>query len=182
MFYRTLLFLCLSLAVARADEPVPQLPDYAGLYPTNGTVPTIALLASLAPGAKIVESKEKDITVFRCDWPDVSVAIRVDPNWDHPGQILEMNRLLTYLSKDQKDNPIIKDLMKKMETTKNCFGCAITPRFDPGDKAVGLLLALTANTDGLIYAHHTFYDATGSRIFGVEGDPARLQYTKIEAP
>ena len=58
------------------------------------------------------------------------------------------------------------------------INCTVTPRFDPNDKAVGLLLALTANTDGLIYAYHTFYDATGSRILGTEGDPARMQYTK----
>jgi len=180
MFYRTLLFLFLSLSLAltRADEPVAQLPDFAGIYPTNATVPSIGLLASLAPGAKIVESKDKDIIVFRCDWPDVSVTIRVDPKWDQTNQIKEMNRWITYISKEQKDNPIIKDLVKKLESTKNCFGCTVTPRFDPNDKAVGLLLALTANTDGLIYAYHTFYDATGSRILGTEGDPARMQYTK----
>jgi len=116
MFYRTLLFLFLSLALARADEPVAPLPDFAGIYPTNATVPSIGLLASLAPGAKIVESKDKDVTVFRCDWPDVSVTIRVDPNWDQPHQIKEMNRWITYLSKEQKDNPIIKDLIKKLDS------------------------------------------------------------------
>jgi hypothetical protein len=179
MFYRTLLILFLSLAVARAEEPAAApLPDYAGIYPTNATVPSLGLLESLAPGARIIASKDKDVLVFRCDWPDVSVVIRVDPHWDQPGQIKEMNRWITYLAREQKDNPIVKDLVKKLETSRNCFGCAITPRFDPGDKAVALLLALTSAGDGLIYAYHTFYDATGSRILGTEGDPARMQYTK----
>jgi hypothetical protein len=178
MFYRTLVILLLSLVVAHSEEPATPLPDFAGIYPTNTTEPSIGLLASLAPGAKIVESKEGNITAFRVDWPDVSVKIRVDPKWDQPGQIAEMNRWITHISREQKDNPIIKALMKKLETTKNCFGCIVTPAFDPDDKAVTLLLALATAGDGLIYAHHTFYDQGGSRILGTEGDPARMQYTK----
>jgi hypothetical protein len=178
MIYRTLLILLLSMVVAHAEEPAVPLPDYAGVYPTNTTVPSIGLLASLAPGAKIIESKEGDVAVFLVDWPDVTVKIRVDTKWDQPGQIKEMKRWITQISREQKDNPIIKALVKKLESTTNCFGCAVTPRFDPEDKAVALLLALTVAGDGLIYAHHTFYDETGSRILGTEGDPARMQFTK----
>jgi hypothetical protein len=178
MFYRTLVILLLSLLAARSEEPAVPLPDYAGIYPTNATMPSIGLLASLAPGAKIIESKDGNIAVFLCDWPDVSVRIRVDPHWDQPPQIREMKRWITEITRDQKDNPIVRDLVKKLEASSNCFGCIITPRYDPDDKAVALLLALTASCDGLIYAHHTFYDANGSRIVGTEGDPARLQYTK----
>ena len=178
MFYRTLVILLLSLALAHSEEPAPLLPDYAGIYPTDTTVPSVGLLASLAPGAKIIESKEGDVAAFLCVWPDVTVKIRVDPHWDHAGQIKEMNRWIAQISREQKDNPIIKALMKKLEETTNCFGCAVTPRFDPDDKAVALLLGLTAACNGLIYAHHTFYDQGGSRILGTEGDPARMQYTK----
>jgi hypothetical protein len=178
MFYRTLVILLLSLLLAHSEEPVAPLPDYAGIYPTNGTMPSIGLLASLAPGAKIIESKDGNVAVFLCDWPDVSVRIRVDPRWDQPSQIKEMKRWITEISREQKDNPVVQALVKKLEATTNCFGCIITPRFDPDDKAVSLLLALTASCDGLIYARHTFYDATGNRILGTEGDPARMQYTK----
>ena len=178
MLYRTLVILLLSLALAHTEEPAAKLPDYAGVYPTNDTMLSIGLLASLAPGAKIVEAKEGDFIVYLVDWPDVTVKIRVDPHWDHPAQIKEMKRWITMVSREQKDNPIIKELVRKLESTTNCFGCAAIPRFDPDDKAVNLLLALTATGDGLIYAHHTFYDAAGSRILGTEGDPARMQYTK----
>ena len=177
MFYRTLAILLLSLVLAHSEEP-PALPDYAGIYPTNTVTPSFGLLASLAPGAKINESKEGDVTVFRCDWADVSVKIRVDPHFDQAGQIKEMKRLITYMSREQKGNPVVAALIKKLEATTNCFGCIITPRFDAKDKAVNLLLALTGSGDGLIFANHTFYDATGSRIYGTEGDPARVQYTK----
>jgi len=178
MIYRTLLILLLSVVLAHAEEPPAPQPDYAGIYPTNATVPSIGLLASLAPGAKIVASKEGDFAVFVVDWPDVSVKIRVDPHWDQAAQIKEMKRWIVAIAREQKDNPIIKDLITKLESTRNCFGCAVTPRFDPDDKAVALLLGLTSTGDGLIYANHTFYDATGSRILGTEGDPARMQYTK----
>jgi hypothetical protein len=178
MFYRTLVILFLSLVAALAEEPPVPLADFAGVYPTNSTVVSLGLLQSLAPGAKIIEAKEGDIVVFLCDWPDVTVKIRVDPKWDQPYQIKEMKRWITMLARDQKDNPIIKDLVTKLESTKNCFGCAVLPKFDPGDKAVSLLLALTSTSNGLIYAHHTFYDANGNRILGTEGDPARMQYTK----
>jgi hypothetical protein len=178
MFYRTLVILFLSLAVAYSEKPAAPLPDYAGIYPTNSTVISLGLLQSLAPGAKIIEAKEGDIVVFLCDWPDVTVKIRVDPHWDQAYQIKEMKRWITSISREQKDNPIVKDLMTKLESTKNCFGCAVLPRFDPDDKAVSLLLALTSTGDGLIYSHHTFYNAEGNRILGTEGDPARMQYTK----
>lgn len=179
MFYRTLVILFLSAVAVFAEDSTAPLPDFAGVYPANSTVISLSLLQSLAPGAKIIEAKEGDnIAAFLCVWPDVTVKIRVDPKWDQKYQIRQMKRWIDELAREQKDNPIVKDLVTKLDSTKNCFGCTIMPRFDPADKAVSLLLALTSTSDGLIYAHHTFYNAEGNRILGTEGDPARMQYTK----
>jgi len=171
MFYRALLILLLAPIIAGAQA----LPDYTGIYPMRKGAPTKDLISSLAPTAKVTESQEDKATVFLCEWPGLSVKIRVDPTWDVRKQTADLKRWVKAFPPAQSDTAAARTLLVKLDTAMDCFGCIITPHFDNEGRASAFLLSLAREFDGFVFSHHSFYDGNGAKIIGASDDPENLQ-------
>jgi hypothetical protein len=156
----------------RAEAPSDKK---AGIYLTKKAQSLKAAISSVAPTAKISEVREKDLTVFLCQWPDVNVRITVDPHWDGQTQLAGMKGWIAKFPADEKDTAAVASLLQKMDSTADCIRCVITPGYDKAGRTASLVLGLATKLDGFIFTHQTFYDAKGTKIIGLPGDPLTLQ-------
>jgi hypothetical protein len=134
-----------------------------------------AVISSLAPTARISEVRDRDSTVFLCEWPDVNVRITLDPQWDAQAQVAAMKEWIAKFPADEKDTAAVALLLRKLDSTVERVGCVITPRYDKAGRTASLVLGLATKLDGFIFTHQTFYDAKGTKIIGLPGDPPTLQ-------
>ena len=176
LFRRALFCLCLFPLSGFSETEMTW--DNAGIYSETRGAPEKSLIQSLAPKAKISEEKDGEKTKFTCQWPDVTVTINIDPHWNLADQIHEMKRFIEHFTGKENTSPSAAMLLKKLDATADCYGCVITPHYDPEGKAAALLLSLAAKRHGVVFTHQSFYDTDGNRIIGVADDPAVLPVAK----
>jgi hypothetical protein len=152
--------------------------DNAGIYSEKRGAPEKELIELLAPKAKVTESREGKKTIFLCEWPDVSVKINVDPDWDLKKMISGMKLWIASFPPEDKGTPSVATLLHQLDATVDCYGCEITPHYDAEGKAAALVLNLAAKCHGLVFSHLTFYDSEGNRIIGADGEPVNLRNPK----
>jgi len=174
MLQRAFIILVLTTIMAFSQTP----PDNAGIFATTIVPPLKPLLSSLAPGAKISESRQGDMTVFSCEWPDVTVTLTMNPRWDGRVQCSGMKGWISKFPAGDTNTPAVASLLHKIDSTIDCVGSVITPRYDSDGKAASLVLGLATKFDGYVYSYQSFYDTTGSKIIGVVGNPTKLKTQK----
>jgi len=170
MLLRTTVILFLTIVMAYSQTEV----DNAAIYSTKKGATLKSLILSSAPSAQVTESTSGDKTVFLCTWPNVTVKVTVDPHWDGGVQLVGMKGWISRFPPEERDIPPVTLLLKQMDSTIDCFGCVISPHYDPDGKAASLITSLAAKLDGYIFSHQTFYNLEWEKIIGLPGDPLKL--------
>jgi hypothetical protein len=160
----------LSSSVTMSEE----LHDNAGVYSTQSVKIDRDLIVSLAGKAEVSETVEGEIKKLVCRWTNVSVAVVVDPKWDGDVQIKGMRGWISRFPEEERDITPVAALLRTMDSVTNCYGCVITPGYDPDGKAKALILGLAKKAQGFVFSHQTFYDTEGKKIIGLPGDPVTL--------
>lgn len=174
--HQTILILLLGslAAYCQATNP-PPAGETAGIYAAREVAQLKALLPGLAPGAKLSERHDGQVTNFICEWPDVTVRLTLRPHWSDSGQRLAMKNWIAALPAADTNAPAARALLHKVDSTVDCIGSAITPGYDPEGKASSLVLGLAAKLDGYVFSHKAFYDAAGGKVVGDLHAPLNLQ-------
>jgi hypothetical protein len=150
-------------------------PHNAGIFATKNIPPLKPLLAALAPDARISENRKADMTLFLCEWHDVTTQLTIDPNWNGAAQCAGMKGWISQLAAGHHDPAAIKALIRKVDSTIDCIGSVISPGYDSSGKAATLIVALATAFDGYIFSHQSIYDVRGVKIIGDENDPMNLK-------
>lgn len=147
--------------------------DNAGVY-FYGTPPSTAQIAAFATGADVTTATRGNVTAIIVKWPDVSVMITNDPEWNRAVQLSGIRGWFGELpATEQKSKPVVA-FLADLDRTTACYGSVISPGYDKAGKAATLLKKLLGSTGGFFFSHQTFYSASGTRIAGMPGDPATL--------
>ena len=148
--------------------------DNAGIFATRKIGSLGPLLGAVAAEAQLSRQPEDAITYFFCDWPDLTVQLATDPNWDRRIQCAGMKDWISIQTIPQQKKAAVATLIQKINATVDCIGTAIAPGYDPEGKAASLVLAIATAFDGYIFSHQSFYDARGTKIIGDDSDPISL--------
>ena len=136
------------------------------------------LLLDLAPTAKISEGRDGDSTSVTCEWSDATVRLTLKPHWDAPVERSGMKNWISGFAADDKNTPAVRSLLHRIDSTVDCLGSVITPRYDSGGTTASLILKLAASLDGYVFSKQSFYNATGDKIIGVSDAPLSLKDPK----
>jgi len=167
------LFTSFMAAAQETGSPAPN--EKAAVYSTVELPPLKALLASIAPAAKILEEHKGNATLFTCQWPDVTVRFTIRPQWDGATQRPKMKEWISSFPDNDTSNPAVQSLLRKMDVTTDCIGSVVTPRFDTAGKASSLILAVASKCQGYVFSQKSFYDVSGAKIIGAPNAPGTLK-------
>ena len=148
--------------------------DNAGIY-FFGPPPSFADIALAAEGARTLESADGDKSRLSITWPDVTIAVTVDPKWNRAGQLRGIRAWLASFPESERQSAIVQDFLANLDSVTTCYGSVISPWYDGEGKVAKLLKAIIRSSGGFIFTRQSFYSATGVRIAGIEGDPGSLE-------
>lgn len=162
------LFIALLLwnASAMAD-------DNAGIF-FYGPPPTLETIIDLAKGATVTKTPADTLTKVAVRWPDVSVTITIDPNWNRSVQLSGIRGWLSQLPQNERTSPAVTTFLANLDRTTASYGSVISPGYDASGKVTNFLKALVARSGGFFFSHQSFYTAQGTRVTGLGGDPSTL--------
>lgn len=89
-----------------------------------------------------------------------------------------MKNWISGFAADDKNTPAVRSLLHRIDSTVDCLGSVITPRYDSGGTTASLILKLAASLDGYVFSKQSFYNATGDKIIGVSDAPLSLKDPK----
>jgi hypothetical protein len=179
-FSRIFPLLLLATFTAHSQPAISPSADVkAGIFSTVEMPALKTLLAATAPTAKVSETHDGAVTNFICEWPDVTVRFTIKPHWDRTTQCLGMKNWISSFPAEQKNTPDVQSLNRKIDSTVDCVGAVIAPRYDSAGKAASLILGVATKLDGYIFSQQSFYDATGAKIIGNSNAPASLSAKPI---
>ncbi len=150
-----------------------QTQDNATLF-FYGKPPTQAQIEAAAPGARVATAKDGRFTETTIHWPDVTLVITIDPDWEREVQLSGMQGWIETFPAAETRAPAIKAFLANLERTTTAYGSIIRPRYDAEGKVAATLLRLIQPEGGYFFSHQSIYDAKGQRIIGLPGDPPRL--------
>lgn len=160
-----------ALAFFLATEAMAK--DNAGIF-FFGPPPPAEQVAAAAHGADTSIVRDGRYTRIEARWPDVTLQITIDPQWNREVQFAGMRRWIGQFDAETRSTPTVTALLAGLDHTTTCFGSSITPAFDRDGKVAATLLRLLQPSGGFFFVHQSFYDAEGKRIIGLPGDPDRL--------
>lgn len=157
----------LPLTLSAQDEEAiqpQQLP--VPLLSTSEKIITLQQLQQLAPKAKVTQKINDEVTNFTLNWPNTSININIDKNYD---QAENNDGLLGYLSQYPKEDlatPQAKKFIQTVPSIKNTYGIILPTGFDEQGLTTQFLIRLAAHTKGYLICNDGFYDSQGFRIIG----------------
>ena len=147
--------------------------DNAGIF-FYGPAPSPAQIENLAKGATVSSAAQANTTSIRVEWPDVSITINIDPNWNRDLQLSGIRGWLSQFPKNERSSKQVVSFLSELDRTTTSYGSIISPSYDKAGKAATLLKQLLGSSGGFFFSHQSFYNAKGERIAGLPGDPAIL--------
>ena len=147
--------------------------DNAGIY-FYGTPPSAAQVAILAEGAQVVTENNGKKTRISVKWPDVTLVMTIDPEWNRQVQLSGIRGWLGRFPEKERQTQIVQRFLADLEKTNTCYGSVIAPAFDRQGKVSRFLKSLLGKSGGFFFSHQSFYDANGRQIAGLPGDPNTL--------
>jgi hypothetical protein len=148
--------------------------DNAALY-FYGAPPSVDTIRQLAAGASTQVDTETGATRVTISWPDVTLTLHIDPNWDRDVQLSGMRGWLMDFPARELKKPAVASFLANLDRTTATYGTVIEPAYDREGKVVALLKKLVAPSGGYFFSYQSFYSAQGRRIIGLEGDPEDLK-------
>ncbi len=145
--------------------------DNAGIF-FYGDPPSPAQIAALAAGAKVRTLSKGNMTSVIVEWPDVTVTVNMDPNWDRSRQLGGIRGWLSQFPEKERTSKPVVSFLAELDRTTTCYGSVISPGYEKEGKAATLLKKLLGASGGFFFSHQSFYSSSGSRIAGLPGDPA----------
>lgn len=156
--------------VAALWSPSIMANDNAGIF-FHGTPPTPAQVAALAEGAKVKTSTEGAVTRIVVEWPDASLTINIDPDWNRDVQLSGIRGWVSRFPDDERSSEAVVSFLAELDRTTTAYGSIIAPGYDEEGKVAALLRELLGTSGGFFFSHQSFYSASGRRIIGLPGDP-----------
>lgn len=147
--------------------------DNAGIF-FYGPPPTLETIIDLAKGAKVTKATADTLTKVAVRWPDVSITITIDPNWNRSVQLSGIRRWLSQFPQNEQTSPAVTTFLANLDRTTTSHGSVISPGYDASGKVANFLKALVARSGGFFFSHQSFYTAQGTRVAGIGGDPGAL--------
>lgn len=158
----------------RLPPAVPANQDSVGLF-FYGPAPSAEQIAAVAhPAHASTRVDPGNRTRITIAWPDVTLTITIDPEWDKEYQLSGIRGWLGMFNASEEQREAAQKLSAELENTSTCYGSVTAPAFDQQGKAVELLKTLMVETGGCFFSRQTFYDPQGKRIIGRVGNPAIL--------
>ena len=96
------------------------------------------------------------ISAVVIEWPDVTVILTENKNWDRVRQIAGICGYLSKFPASHIDPGSIVD----------CFATKVIPNLDKAGKARAYLLAVAKASEGYIFWRGTFYTTDGTKLAG----------------
>lgn len=144
--------------------------DNAGIF-FHGTPPAPAQIAALAEGAKVGTSSDGSVTSVVVEWPDVSLTINIDPDWNRSVQLSGIRGWVSRFPDDARSSKAVVSFLAELDRTTTAYGSIIAPGYDEEGKVAALLKKMLDDSGGFFFSHQSFYSASGRRIIGLPGDP-----------
>lgn len=147
--------------------------DNAGIF-FYGKPPSPSEIAALASDAKVSTHSGDNITSVVVEWPNVSVTVTINPNWNRNVQLSGIRGWLGQFPENERASPEVVSFLAALDRTTTCYGSTISPAFDKEGRGAALLKSLLGTSGGFFFSHQSFYSADGKRIAGLSGDPSAL--------
>lgn len=161
------LFLAFIAHCAAADDSVTVLT-------ADPTPPTLEDLRAIAGDCAITEETKGPIQQIYCKWPDVSVTVRIDSNYNHVPQVTGLQGWFAKVMRQYEPSPERQHAEKLIPNLRQAYICTVTPAFDEGGAAFRFVTHLAAELDGLIFSHRSLYTKRGIHVVGRQADPELL--------
>lgn len=147
--------------------------DNAGIF-FYGSPPTPETIVDLAKGATVTMTSADTLTKVAVRWPDVSITITIDPNWNRSVQLSGIRGWLSQFPQNERTSPAVTTFLANLDRTTMSYGSVISPGYDASMKVANFLKALVERSGGFFFSHQSFYTARGTRVTGLGGDPSAL--------
>lgn len=161
------------IGLSASGVATAQMQDNAGIF-FYGRAPAPAQIEAAAPGAKVITTQDGRFTTTTILWPDVTLIITVNPDWDREIQLSGMKGWLENFPAAETGTPAVKAFVQNLNRTTTSYGSMIRPGYDAEGKVAATLLRLIQPDGGFFFSHQSFYDAKGQRIVGLPDDPPKL--------
>ena len=166
-------FVTRHIHAAAAQRPQGQESAAVFFYGPPPSVETMAAWAGDIAATATVRQEERK-TRLTLEWPDASLLITLDPDWDKTAQMTGLSKWAERFPARVRALPKVVALLASFAQVTACFGMVCKPGFAANTALSDLLLRLPGSESGFFFSGNSFYAADRSQITGLDDDPLWL--------